>query len=155
MTSREMSAANAAPHRADGVPPVVPPPLDGLTVLLVDDDARVGEMMAEMLKCCGAEVTTVGSVGEALRLMPDMRPDLLLSDLSMPGRDGFALIQAVRALTPERGGRVPAVAVSGDTDGRTRQRAKTAGFDHYLEKPVDLRRLVVAVEGMAMRGMRP
>ena len=111
-------------------------------------------MMAEMLKCCGAEVTTVGSVGEALRLMPDMRPDLLLSDLSMPGRDGFALIQAVRALTPERGGRVPAVAVSGDADGRTRQRAKTAGFNHYLEKPVDLRRLVATMfGGMTTKGV--
>ena len=155
MTSKEMSAASAAPRRADGAPPESPPPLDGLTVLLVDDDARVREMMAEMLKCCGAEVTTVGSVEEALQLMPDMRPDLLLSDLAMPDRDGFALIQAVRALAPERGGRVPAVAVSGDTDGRTRQRAQTAGFDHYLEKPVDLHRLAVAVEGMTMRGMRP
>jgi len=126
--------------------------MDGLRVLVVDDEARFREMVAEMLGHCGAEVTAVGSVADALRMLPEVRPDVLLSDLSMPERDGYALIQAVRALAPERGGCVPAVAVSGDTDGRTRQRAQMAGFDHYVEKPVDLHRLAAAIERMTMKG---
>jgi two-component system CheB/CheR fusion protein len=127
--------------------------LDGLRVLVVDDEARLREMLGEMLGCCGAAVTAVGSVGEALRMMTKVRPDVLLSDLSMPERDGYALIRAVRALAPERGGRVTAVAVSGDTDAGTRQRAQTAGFDHYLAKPVDLNRLVATIGGVARKGV--
>ena len=72
-------------------------------MLVVDDQARFREMLGEMLGCCGAAVTAVGSVAEALRMMPEVRPYVLLSDLSMPERDGYALIRAVRALAPERG----------------------------------------------------
>ena len=153
MKHSEMGSTNTLPRGTANFLPAAPPLLDGLRVLVVDDEARFREMVAEMLGCCGAAVTAVGSVAEALRMMPKVRPDVLLSDLSMPERDGYALIRAVRALAPERGGRVPAVAVSGDTDGETRQRAQTAGFDHYLEKPVDLQRLVAAIGGMTTRGV--
>jgi CheY-like chemotaxis protein len=153
MNHPQMGSTNALPRGTADVPPAAPPLLDGLRVLVVDDEARFREMLREMLGCCGASVTAVGSVAEALRMMPKVRPDVLLSDLSMPERDGYALIRAVRALAPERGGRVPAVAVSGDTDERTRQRAQTAGFDHYLAKPVDLHRLVATIGGMTTKGV--
>lgn len=87
--------------------------------------------------------------------MPDLRPGLLLGDLSMPDQDGWALIRAMRALAPDRGGRMPAVAVSGNIDGHTRQRARAAGLDDYLAKPLDLHLLAPAVDEMAMKGMRP
>jgi two-component system CheB/CheR fusion protein len=148
-----MGSTNALPRGRADVPPAAPPLLDGLRVLVVDDEARIREMLREMLGCCGAAVTAVASVSEALRMMPEVRPDVLLSDLSMPERDGYALIRAVRALAPERGGRVPAVAVSGDTDGGTRQRAQTAGFDQYLAKPVDLQRLVATIGEMTTKGV--
>jgi CheY-like chemotaxis protein len=153
MNHPEMGLTNALPRGTADVPPAAPPLLEGLRVLVVDDEARLRDMLGEMLGCCGAAVTAVGSAAEALRMMPELRPDVLLSDLSMPERDGYALIRAVRALAPERGGRVPAVAVSGDTDGETGQRARTAGFDHYLEKPVDLHRLVATLGGMTTKGV--
>ena len=149
MNHPEMGSTNALPRGTADVPPAAAPLQDGLRVLVVDDEAR----FREMLGCCGAAVTAVGSAAEALRMMPEVRPDVLLSDLSMPERDGYALIRAVRALAPDRGGRVPAVAVSGDTDGATRQQAQTAGFDHYLAKPVDLHRLVATIGGMITRGV--
>ena len=153
MNHPEMGSTNALPRGTADVPPAAPPLLDGLRVLVVDDEARFREMLGEMLGCCGAAVTAVGSAAEALRMMPEVRPDVLLSDLSMPERDGYALIRAVRALAPERGGRVPAVAVSGDTGGGTRQQAQTAGFDHYLAKPVGLHRLVATIGGMITKGV--
>jgi CheY-like chemotaxis protein len=153
MNHPEMASTTALPRGSADVPPAAPPLLDGLRVLVVDDEARFRDMLREMLGCCGAAVTAVGSVTEALRMMPEVRPDVLLSDLSMPERDGYALIRAVRALAPERGGRVPAVAVSGDTDGGTRQRARMAGFDQYLAKPVDLPRLVATIGEMTTKGV--
>ena len=148
MNHPQMGSTNALPRGAADVRAAAAPVLDGLRVLVVDDEASIRELLGAMLGGCGAAVTAVGSVAEALRMMPKVRPDVLLSDLSMPERDGYALIRAVRALAPERGGHVRAVAVSGDTDEGTRQRAQTAGFDHYLAKPVDLNRLVATIGGM-------
>lgn len=150
MNHPEMGVRNGSPRGTADGPPAAGLQLEGLRVLVVDDEAPVRELLAEMLEYCGAAVTAVGSVADALRMMPEVRPHVLLSDLSMPERDGYSLIRAVRALAPEQGGRVPAMAVSGDTDGGTRQRAQTAGFDQYLAKPVDPNRLVAAIEGVTM-----
>jgi CheY-like chemotaxis protein len=136
MNHPEMGSTNALPRGTADVPPAASPLLDGLRVLVVDDEARFREMLGELMGCCGAAVTAVGSVAEALRMMPEVRPDVLLSDLSMPERDGYALIRAVRGPGP-RAGRACA--------GR--------GGDHYLAKPVDLHRLVATIGGMTTKGV--
>src|SRR2546425_7517937 len=88
------------------------PRLDGVRVLVVDDALDVQEVVTEVLSQDGARVTTVGSAEEALAALQSERPDVLVSDLAMPGKGGYWLIGQVRALPPERGGVTPAVALT-------------------------------------------
>ena len=86
--------------------------LDGVRVLVVDDARNVREVVTDILKHDGATVTAVGSAEEALAALQRERPDVLLSDLAMPGMGGYWLIGQVRALPPERGGVTPAAALT-------------------------------------------
>ena len=111
--------------------------LDGARVLLVDDDADSLELLATVLRQHGADVTAVGDVAAALDGLSLKRFDMLISDLSMPGRSGFDLIREVRQALPPPASRIPAVAVTALTRPEDRQRALGAGFDAFLTKPVD------------------
>ncbi len=111
--------------------------LDGARVLLVDDDADSLELLATVLRQHGADVTAVADVGAALDGLALKRFDMLISDLSMPGRSGFDLIREVRQALPPPASRIPAVAVTALTRPEDRQRALGAGFDVFLTKPVD------------------
>jgi signal transduction histidine kinase len=126
----------------------------GLRVLVVDDEPNTREMLALVLSGCGAEVTTVASAREALEALPRVRPDVLISDLAMPGEDGYALIRRVRALPAEEGGRVPAVALTAYALAEDRARALSAGFQLHLPKPVDPAELAAVVENLAAWGAR-
>jgi len=121
----------------------------GLRVLLVEDDEGTRESVFEVLSAAGAKVLAVGSAAEALDALREFQPDVLLSDLAMPVRDGFSLIAQVRGLPGELGGRIPAAALSALAGVDDRQRALAAGFQLHVTKPVDIDGLLSAVAQLA------
>ena len=110
-------------------------------MLFVDDDADNRELFPLLLDQFGAEVTAVATVGEALEALDREPPDVLVSDIEMPGEDGLDLIRRVRALDTERGEETVAVAVSGYSLEEDQNRALTAGYNAYFSKPVQFERL--------------
>jgi CheY-like chemotaxis protein/two-component sensor histidine kinase len=110
--------------------------LQGLSVLLVDDDLDMLEVEGRQLRDCGAVVTTANSAEQALQFLRHGRFDVLLSDLGMPGMDGYGLIDAVRSTLGLSAAQLPAVAVTAYVRARDRQRALRAGFQICLQKPV-------------------
>jgi CheY-like chemotaxis protein len=123
--------------------------LDGVRVLLVEDQPVVREVITRLLEWSGARVTAVAGVQEALEALGRERPSVVLTDLAMPGEDGYALIRTVRALPPDRGGQTPAAALTGLSTATERPRALRAGFQRCVGKPVDARRLVEVVAALA------
>ena len=125
--------------------------LDGVRVLVVDDAPYVLQVVRDILTEDGAQVTTVGSAEEGFAALQWERPDVLLSDLAMPGRGGYWLIQQVRALPPERGGVTPAAALTAFTGPEHCASVLRAGFQLHLEKPVSLGALISAVALLALK----
>jgi hypothetical protein len=119
--------------------------LDGLRVLVVEDDAPVREAVTSFLEHYGAAVTPVASVAAAMLAIEREPPDVLLADLSMPDEDGYSLIRRVRALPPDRGGRTPAAAFTAHTRPEDQARVLQAGFQFHLSKPVDGDHLLAVV----------
>jgi signal transduction histidine kinase/ActR/RegA family two-component response regulator len=115
--------------------------LTGATILAVDDDADTRELLQSILESAGARVHAAASVDDALLTLQHERPDALVSDIGMPGRDGYALLQEVRALLGDRSPRV-AVAVSAYAGEGDRQRSAAAGYHCHVAKPVDPAALV-------------
>jgi len=126
-----------------------PPELVGLTVLVVDDEPDARELVAQVLVQCGAVVHTAGSVAEALRVVDDARPTVVLSDIGMPHEDGFAFIQRLRALPREQGGSTPVAALTAYASSEDRRRALMAGFQLHVPKPVEPAELVAVVASLA------
>jgi PAS domain S-box-containing protein len=141
--------------RTEELAPVDPcrddPALDlkGIRVLVVDDEPDARETLQQILEHCNAEVRTVGSAAQAMKLLESWRPDVLLSDIGMPGEDGYDLIRRVRELPAERGGRTPAAALTAFARGEDRRRALRAGFQMHVAKPVDLQELATVVASLA------
>jgi len=123
--------------------------LTGLRVLLVEDEEDGRELMAEVLSASGARVSAAGSVREAMTLFEESRPTILVSDIGMPIEDGYALIRRIRSLPADRGGNVPAVAVTAYAREEDRLRALGAGFQAHVAKPVDPAELLRTVSRMA------
>lgn len=121
------------------------PDLAGLRVLLVDDEPDTLEILRVMLNQFGANVRGAASTNDALEAFLAWKPDVLVSDLGMPGEDGFALIGKVRALTPEQGGDIPAAALTAHVREEDRTKALAAGYQTHLKKPVDPTKLAAAV----------
>src|SRR6185503_11799533 len=111
--------------------------LDRVRVVVADDDPEALELASTILGGAGGEVRTCSSAAEALEAFRQSVPDVLISDIEMPGEDGYSLIRRVRALPAEQGGRVPAVALT--AYGRTQDRVQSlaAGFTMHVPKPVD------------------
>jgi CheY-like chemotaxis protein len=126
-------------------------PIDGVRVLLVEDYAVVREVIGRLLVGFGARVTAVAGVPEALEALPRARPNVLVSDIDMPGEDGYSLIRKVRALPTDRGGQTPAVGLTGWNIAEDEAHVLRAGFQYCLAKPVDARRLVTVVAALAAR----
>jgi PAS domain S-box-containing protein len=150
--------------RAEELAPADPcrddPALDlrGIRVLVVDDEPDARETLQQILEHCNAEVRTVGSAAEAMKVLESWRPDVLLSDIGMPVEDGYDLIRRVRELPAERGGRTPAAALTAFARGEDRRRALRAGFQMHVAKPVDLQELATVVASLARgvgRGSTP
>jgi CheY-like chemotaxis protein len=125
--------------------------LDGVQVLLVEDHELVREVISRLLAEYGAQVTATSGVAAALKAFERERPNVVLANIEMPDADGYALIRALRALPRDRGGQTPAVALTGLSTDKDEARALRAGFQYYMPKPVDARRLVGVVAGLAAR----
>ena len=116
--------------------------LAGIRVLIVDDDLDSREVLAALLELRAAEVRSAGSAREALDAMTDWKPDVLVSDIGMPGQDGYDLIREVRSRAAEDGGQIPAIALTGYAAVQDGERALSAGYHTHMAKPVEPGHLV-------------
>lgn len=139
---------------AGSAPPDRQPSLNGLRVLAVDDDLDSRELIAAVLTGRGAEVVSVGSAGEALDKMERQRFDVLVSDIGMPLMDGYALIEKVRQLPAERGGRIPAAALTAYAGIEDGKRARSSGYQIHMPKPVAPAELTTIVAGLAEKSTK-
>ncbi|MEH2326173.1 MAG: PAS domain S-box protein [Nostoc sp.] len=121
------------------------PDLNGVKVLLVDDEHDTRELIAFILEQSGAVVTQAASAMEALRIMPEFQPNLLLSDIGMPELDGYMLMRQIRAMSAEQGGTIPAIALTAYASEADSQQAIAAGFGQHITKPVEPGKLVRAI----------
>ncbi|MEG4918387.1 PAS domain-containing protein [Microcoleus sp. B7-D4] len=119
--------------------------LSGIKVLAVDDDADARDLVVFLLEDCGASVTAVANAADALAFLTQSVPDLLLSDIGMPDTDGYMLMRQVRALAPDKGGLVPAIALTAYAGEIDYQQALAAGFQRHICKPLDPDKLVQAI----------
>lgn len=129
-----------------------PAPLDRVRLLLVDDDDDFRELLRMMLTQRGAVVTAVSSAAAALAELKRSRQDVLVSDVGMPGTDGYELMREVRVLPEEQNGRIPALALTGYAADKDRGLAAAAGYQSHLAKPVDPLELTAALARLAGRG---
>jgi two-component system CheB/CheR fusion protein len=142
---------------SDSTTPAPPPPaadpmlLAGVRVLVVEDDPDSRDILARMLVESGAEVATAESAREALAIIDERPPDVLVSDIGLPEMDGFALIGELRRRSPDRRGSIPAVALTAYAEEGSRRQAIEAGFQEHLSKPADPRALLGMVARLAGR----
>jgi CheY-like chemotaxis protein/anti-sigma regulatory factor (Ser/Thr protein kinase) len=127
------------------------PDLAGIRVLVVDDDEDTRGLVAKVLETQGATVKTVSSACEALDILGGDRVDVLLSDIEMPGTDGYQLLKELRLRPPQQGGSVPAAALTAYARTEDRLRALRAGFQLHLAKPVQPSELITVVGSLAAR----
>jgi CheY-like chemotaxis protein len=120
-------------------------------VLAVDDDADARDLVVFLLENSGASVTAVSNAADALAVLTQSVPDLLLSDIGMPDTNGYLLLQQVRALPKEQGGLVPAIALTAYAGEIDYQQALAAGFQRHLSKPLDPQKLGQAILGVLDR----
>ena len=125
--------------------------LSGVRVLAVDDETDARELLTTILIKFGAEVKEAESATEALSILRDWRPDVLISDLEMPGLDGYSLIQKIRDLESENGDYIPAIALTAHARSEDRERALQAGFQIHLSKPIGPTELKMIVLGLSGR----
>jgi signal transduction histidine kinase len=145
----EVRAAPIAPRES---PVPTGPSIAGLRILVVDDDSTAIELVQEVLVQAGCDVRgSRTSDDEVVRTLTEWRPDVLVSDIEMPGQDGYTLIRKVRALEPELGGKTPAVALTAFSRPEDRIRSLGAGFNIHVSKPVDPGELTAIIASLAGR----
>ncbi len=125
--------------------------LEGMRVLVIDDEEDARELLTLTLTQSGAEVRAAATVRAALEIIDEWKPNLLVSDIGMPGEDGYDLIRTVRALDAEKGGTIPALALTGYASAEDAARARVAGYQTHMAKPVAPNDLVVAVASLATK----
>ena len=123
----------------------------GVRVVVVDDEPDARSLLRRLLEDCDAKVHTAETADEAVALVQSERPHVLISDIGMPGEDGYGLIRRVRALSAETGGHTPAVALTAYARAEDRVTAIVAGFQHHLSKPVEPNELIAIVASLAER----
>jgi len=122
--------------------------LTGVKVLVVDDEQDARRLISEALTQCEAAVFTSANAEEALELLAKHKPDVMISDIGMPGKDGFQLIREVRSLSAAQGGTTPAIALTGFAHSEDRTKAMLAGYQMHLSKPVEALELIAAVANL-------
>jgi two-component system CheB/CheR fusion protein len=130
------------------------PKLNGIRVLIVDDEDYARDAFAELLSSFGAETKSAASAREAFAIFSEFKPHVLMSDIAMPGEDGYSLMGKIRALGPKQGGEVPSLALTAYASGEDVERAYSAGFQLHLAKPVESIDLARAISDLAADGMR-
>ncbi|MBE9207255.1 response regulator [Nostoc sp. LEGE 06077] len=151
VSNKEVVSAPMSLPEADSE--IVPgsPSLAGVRVLVVDDEADTREYMTTVLQQCQAQVQAVGSVKEALQVIAQWKPDVLVSDIGMPGEDGYSLIRQLRSQSPEQGGKIPAAALTAYARAEDRMRAIQEGFQLHLPKPIEPVELATVVASLVGR----
>ena len=124
-------------------------PLRGIRILIVDDDDDARELIADVVTEAGADVAKAASAAEAFTLLQANPPHILISDIGMPGEDGYSLLHRVRALPPAKGGDVPAIALTAYARPEDAQAAMEAGFQLHVVKPVKPEALLEAISAWA------
>ena len=132
-----------------------PKPLAGVRLLIVEDNVDCLNAVKFLLEYNGAEVAAVESAEEGRAALAALRPHVLISDLSMPGEDGFRFLASVRALTPEQGSETPAVAFSAIPPRQVQLRAHEAGYQALLYKPDDVLLIVPTVVRLLPPSLSP
>jgi signal transduction histidine kinase/CheY-like chemotaxis protein len=129
------------------------PKLAGLRILVVDDEADARDLLAIRLQQYGAEVVTAASAESAMEELSHQtrRPDLIVSDIAMPGEDGYSLIRRLRSMEPAEGGRIPAIALTAYSRTKDRVQALAAGFQLHMPKPVNAAELAIAITSVIGR----
>jgi len=140
--------AGRGPSPADGVPSPEIPRLDGICVLLIDDDPQVRDALGLLLKRLGTRLLFAGSADEARSILGEQRPDVILCDIGMPHEDGFSFLRKLRASEQRK---IPAVALTAYAAAADRRRSAEVGFDAHVAKPVELRSLAAMVRELAAR----
>jgi CheY-like chemotaxis protein len=148
----DQEAATIAPTPAS--PAVTSPPLNGLRVLLLDRDRDVRELLSVALQQRGASVCLASSVDEALEMLESWRPDVLVSDAVSPERDAYVLVGKVHSLEPERGGRIPALALTTMTRADEGMRRMLSDVKRDLPKPVEPAILTAEIARLTARERR-
>jgi two-component system CheB/CheR fusion protein len=128
-----------------------PRSLRGTLVLVVEDDARSREAVRLVLEAAGARTVLASSTDEALESLRRERPDAIVSDIGMPGRDGYDFMRALRELPVSSGGRIPAIALTAYTRPEDRERALAAGYQDHLPKPVEAMSLIATLAAQLAR----
>ncbi|HYG10367.1 MAG TPA: response regulator, partial [Pyrinomonadaceae bacterium] len=123
--------------------------LTDLRVLIVDDEPDARLLLRTIMEQSGAKVRAAASASEALVALKEFKPDILVSDIGMPQEDGYALLRSVRALSPEEGGRIPAIALTAYAQEDDRMRALLAGFQVHVAKPINPQEFVAVIVGLA------
>jgi CheY-like chemotaxis protein len=119
--------------------------LNGLSVLVVDDEADSRQLVVCVLERNGASVHQADAPAAALAILSEHAPDVIVSDIGMPGEDGYSLIRQVRSLDQDEKRTIPAIAVTGFTRNRDRLQAFESGFNMHMSKPLDPAKLLEAV----------
>ncbi len=139
------SAARAEAQQALSHDNVESDLLNGMRILAVDDQPDTRDLIILALTQYGAEVRSSSSASEALQMIKEWKPDVLISDIGMPDKDGYDLMRSVRALEPESGGLVPAIALTGFAGAVDESNARTAGYQLHMAKPVEISELAATV----------
>ncbi len=151
------TATAGAAARADAVPLGGPllgrRVLGGARILVVDDEHDAAEWVAELLRAAGAEVRIAAAAAAGFHAMRSWRPDLLISDVGMPGEDGYALMKRVRALPPEDGRQTPALALTAHARAEDRMRALSVGYQMHAAKPIDPIELLIVTASLLNRSL--
>jgi signal transduction histidine kinase/ActR/RegA family two-component response regulator len=136
-TPLQPNSDNRSPQRSSN--------LSDIKILVVDDETDTRELVAFVLKQQGAQVISAASAHEALQILIQAKPDVLLSDIGMPDMDGYMLIRQVRRLAPEQGGQIPAIALTAYAGDTNQQQVLAAGFQTHISKPIEPEVLIQAV----------
>ena len=123
--------------------------MDGLRILLVEDEPTASEALQALFHSCGAQARIANSVPEAMAIFEVWQPNVLVSDIAMPGEDGYSLIRKIRQRTAAQGGTIPAVAPTAYAKIEDRLTILSAGFQMYLAKPADPNELIAVVGSLA------
>jgi len=148
VSEQEVERSQRLPVLADPLEAIELPRLDQTTLLIVDDEPDGRQLMVRILEGRGAKVTAVAGGAEALELLKAQEFDILVSDIGMPGLDGYELMRRVRLLDSNRPGPIPAIAVTAYARAEDRQRSLLAGYQMHLAKPIEARELVAGIASL-------